>query len=184
MTWEELENACVACERCRLSGGRTNVVIGRGCKNAPVLFVGEGPGENEDRQGLPFVGAAGQLLDLALASAGFAPSDYYIANVVKCRPPQNRTPLDDECEACIGFLRAQFALIRPRVIVCLGSVATRFLIDRDARITRARGIWTQRKGVWFMPTYHPAALLRDGSKKADMWEDIRAAYEKLQELRT
>lgn len=183
MTWEELERACLSCKGCALAENRRNVVIGKGSKTAPILFVGEGPGENEDIQGVPFVGAAGQLLDQALISIGYKPEDYYIGNVVKCRPPQNRTPNEVECNTCIGYLRAQFALIRPKIVVCLGSVATNYLIERDIKITKARGIWREKKGVWFMPTYHPAALLRDENKKLDMWKDIKAAYDKLKELK-
>lgn len=183
MNWEDLERACLNCRGCALAEKRTNVVIGKGCRTAPILFVGEGPGENEDLQGVPFVGAAGQLLDLALVSAGYAPEDYYIANVVKCRPPHNRTPAEEECNACIGYLRGQFALIRPKIVVCLGSVASNYLIEKNFKITRMRGIWKEKKGVWFMPTYHPAALLRDESKKLDMWKDIKAAHDRLQELK-
>ena len=184
MTWEDLEKACYCCHACRLCENRTNVVIGRGSRTAPLLFVGEGPGENEDKQGVPFVGAAGQLLDMALTSIGFQPQDYYIANVVKCRPPHNRTPQEDECMTCISLLRGQFALIRPKIVVCLGSVAANYLIEKDCKITKIRGAWREKKGVWFMSTYHPAALLRDESKKYDMWKDIKSAYDKLQELGT
>ena len=184
MTWDDLERACRNCRSCRLCENRTNVVIGRGSRNASVLFVGEGPGENEDRQGVPFVGAAGQLLNLALTSVGFGQEDYYIANVVKCRPPQNRTPQEDECLTCLPLLRGQFALIRPKIVVCLGSVAANYLIERNCKITKIRGIWQEKKGVWFMPTYHPAALLRDESKKYDMWKDIKNAYDKWQTLGT
>ncbi|MBR5500740.1 MAG: uracil-DNA glycosylase [Clostridia bacterium] len=183
MTWDILENACRSCTRCRLSENRTNVVIGRGHSAAPVLFVGEGPGRQEDEQGLPFVGQAGALLDLACAGLNFAPEDYYIANVVKCRPPENRTPLEDECTQCLPFLRNQFALIKPRIVVCLGNVPLHYLIDKDARITQVRGQWIERKGVWFTATYHPAALLRDESKKLDFWRDLEAVKQKLTELR-
>ncbi len=181
-TWESLVEECNACTRCALCETRTNVVVGRGCPHAPILFVGEGPGRQEDEQGLPFVGQAGGLLDLACEGLGFATDDYYIANVVKCRPPENRTPFDEECTACLGFLRAQFSLIKPRIVVCLGNVPLHYLIDKNARITQARGQWVQRKGVWFTATYHPAALLRDESKKLDFWKDLRAVREKLQDI--
>lgn len=184
MTWEDLEKACYSCHSCRLCETRTNVVVGKGSRTASLLFVGEGPGENEDRQGIPFVGAAGQLLDTALTSIGFRQEDYYIANVVKCRPPRNRTPQEDECNTCITLLRGQFALIRPKIVVCLGSVAANYLIEKGCKITRIRGMWREKKGVWFMPTYHPAAILRDESKKYDMWKDLKNAYDKLQELGT
>lgn len=173
MSWEQFENECLSCNRCKLAEGRTNVVIGRGCKNAPVLFVGEGPGRQEDMTGLPFVGQAGKLLDLALTSIGFEENEYYIANVVKCRPPENREPLSEECEACLPLLRKQFALIRPKIIVCLGNIAAKALIDKSIYITKNRGIWFEKKGVYFIATFHPAALLRDESKKLLMWEDLR-----------
>lgn len=182
VTWEMLENACLNCTRCRLCENRTNVVIGKGNRNAPLMLVGEGPGRQEDEQGIPFVGQAGQLLDLALTGLGFQPEEYYIANVVKCRPPENRTPLEDECKACMDYLRAQFSLIRPKIVVCMGNVALSHLISPDARISRVRGTWTEKKGVLFTATYHPAALLRDESKKLDFWRDLKAIREKLDVL--
>ena len=181
-TWESLEQTCNACARCRLGETRTNVVIGRGHPNASILFVGEGPGRQEDEQGLPFVGQAGELLDLACTSLNFAPEEYYIANVVKCRPPENRTPFEDECTACLPYLRTQFSLIKPRIVVCLGNVPLRYLMDKDARITQVRGKWQEKQGVWFMATYHPAALLRDESKKLDFWRDLQAVKQKLAEI--
>ncbi len=183
VTWEALERACLHCTRCRLCETRTNVVIGKGNPKASVLFVGEGPGRQEDEQGLPFVGQAGKLLDCALIGLDFTPEDYYIANVVKCRPPENRTPFEDECKACLEYLRGQFALIQPKIVVCLGNVALANLISPDARVTKVRGTWTERGGVWFTATYHPAALLRDESKKIDFWQDLKAVRMKLEELR-
>ena len=181
-TWESLEQACHTCARCRLGEHRTNVVIGRGHPNAPILFVGEGPGRQEDEQGLPFVGQAGELLDLACTSLNFLPEDYYIANVVKCRPPENRTPFEEECTACLPYLRVQFALIKPRIVVCLGNVPLHYLMDKDAKITQVRGQWQEKQGVWFTATYHPAALLRDESKKLDFWRDLQAVKQKLAEI--
>lgn len=183
LTWENLENAVKNCRGCELCRERTNTVLGRGCRRAPLMFVGEGPGRQEDEQGLPFVGAAGQLLDLALASLSFGEEDYYIANVVKCRPPGNRNPQPAEAQACLGFLRAQFALIRPSIIVCLGSVAHTNLVSAEESITRARGKWIEKKGVWFMSTFHPAALLRDESKKLPFWQDLKSAKHKLEEIK-
>jgi len=180
--WNELETQCKSCKLCELAAQRKNVVIGRGNKNAKLLFVGEGPGSQEDEQGLPFVGQAGQLLNLAITSCGLTEDSYYITNVVKCRPPQNRTPLPIECEACLPYLRTQFALIRPTIIVCLGAIATNALIDKNAKISQIRGNWIEKKGIYFMPTFHPAALLRDESKKMDMWEDIKKAKDKLEEI--
>lgn len=183
MDWETLENVCNSCTKCGLCSGRTNVVIGRGCRSAKILFVGEGPGENEDLRGLPFVGKAGELLDLALEGLGYSEDMYYIANVVKCRPPKNRNPLSEEAEACMPYLRAQFSLIRPKIVVCLGSIALKNLIDANAGITASRGKWIEKKGVLFMATYHPAALLRDESKKADFWHDLRLVREQYDELK-
>jgi len=180
--WSEFETQCKLCNLCELSKQRKNVVIGRGNKNAKLLFVGEGPGSQEDDQGLPFVGQAGQLLNLAITSCGLTENDLYITNVVKCRPPQNRTPLPIECAACLPHLRMQFSLIKPKIIVCLGAIATNALIDKDAKISQIRGNWIEKKGIYFMPTFHPAALLRDESKKMDMWEDIKKAQLKLEEM--
>lgn len=183
MNWEELTKTISTCRKCALADNRTNVVVGRGNVNAPVLFVGEGPGANEDAQGQPFVGQAGRLLDMALESTGFEKEDFYIANVVKCRPPQNRNPMPQECEACLPFLREQFKLIRPKIIVCLGSVASTTMIGKDAKITSVRGTWIERGGVLFTGTYHPAALLRDPSKKIVMWKDLKTIWQKLQTLK-
>lgn len=182
MTWDELIHYCTNCRRCALSQGRKNVVVGRGNRNAPILFVGEGPGAQEDEQGIPFVGQAGKLLDLALEAVGLTPEQYYIANIVKCRPPQNRNPLKEEADACMPYLREQFRLIQPKILVCLGSVASTSLIGPDAKITAVRGTWTRKKDTYFTATYHPAALLRDESKKIYMWRDLKAVKERLHEI--
>lgn len=182
--WEELINECINCKRCNLGKTRTNVVIGRGSLNAPMMLVGEGPGEQEDKQGKPFVGPAGKLLDLLLEALMIKEEDYYIANIVKCRPPGNRVPLDEEAEQCLPYLRKQVSLVRPRIIVCLGATAMKYIIDRKAKITQIRGQWIERKGYWFMPTFHPAALLRDESKKALMWEDFKKVKQKLDEIKS
>jgi uracil-DNA glycosylase family 4 len=181
--WEELHIECNNCRRCGLASTRTNVVIGKGNRNAPVMLIGEGPGEQEDIQGLPFVGAAGILLDLLLSALMFKEEDYYIANIVKCRPPKNRIPLDEEAEQCMPFLRRQVSLIKPTIIVCMGATALRYIIDKDAKITQVRGQWVERKGCWLMPTFHPAALLRDESKKIPMFEDFKKVREKLELLK-
>ena len=170
------------CGRCKLCRGRTQTVFGEGNPNASVMFVGEGPGREEDLQGRPFVGPAGKLLDRMLAAIGLTRADVYIANVVKCRPPNNRNPEPDEAEACLPFLRMQYALIRPKIIVCLGSVSARNLIDPEIRITRDRGKWIERGGVSFLLTYHPAALLRDESKKREAWQDLQLLAEKLKSI--
>ena len=180
--WEELKKECLHCRACSLAETRTNVVFGVGAPDAEVLFIGEAPGANEDLQGEPFVGRAGKLLDDMLAMIGLDRSRIYITNSVKCRPPQNRVPEADEREACMGYLRQQVALVRPRVIVCLGSTPTRALLGEEMRITRDRGVWQLRKGVWFMPTFHPAALLRDVEKKRPAWQDFQAIRYKLIEL--
>lgn len=182
LQWEQLNLSCKSCQGCALGRTRTNIVIGRGNINAPILFIGEGPGEQEDLQGLPFVGAAGQLLDTLLEALMFKPDDYYIANVVKCRPPNNRVPNDEEAEKCLPFLRNQVALIRPRIIVCLGSTAAKYTISKDIKISQIRGQWIERKGYWMMPTFHPAALLRDQSKKQLLFKDLKAARIKLSEI--
>ena len=182
-SWPTLTEAVFACEKCRLCQTRTNVVLGEGDLHAPLMFIGEGPGQQEDLSGRPFVGAAGQLLDKMLAAIGIeAGSRCISATSVKCRPPQNRVPEPDERAACMDYLRQQVALVRPKVIVCLGSTPTRALLGDDMRITRDRGVWQLKKGVWFMPTYHPAALLRDADKKRPAWVDFQAIRDKLIEL--
>ena len=188
-SWPTLTEAVFACEKCRLCQTRTNVVLGEGDLHAPLMFIGEGPGQQEDETGRPFVGAAGHLLDRMLAAIGLRLSiidlgrhNCYICNIVKCRPPQNRVPEADERAACMDYLRQQVALVRPKVIVCLGSTPTRALLGEQMRITRDRGVWQLKKGVWFMPTYHPAALLRDADKKRPAWADFQAIRDKLIEL--
>lgn len=180
--WGELYKELYACEECDLAKTRNNVVIGTGKADADVMFIGEGPGRDEDLQGLPFVGAAGQLLDKMLASIELDRSRVYIANIVKCRPPGNRTPVDDEAQACLPYLRAQVALVRPKIIVCLGRTAARYVFDEEVHITRDRGIWRCKKSIWMIATYHPAALLRDESKKPEAWADMQAIRAKLDEL--
>ncbi len=182
-SWPELEAQIAACSRCRLSQTRTHTVLGEGDPHAALMFVGEGPGQQEDRTGRPFVGPAGQLLDRMLAAIALTREQVYICNVVKCRPPNNRVPEADEREACMGYLRAQTALVQPKVIVCLGSTPARALLGDDVRITRDRGLWHLRRGVWFLATFHPAALLRDEAKKRPAWEDFQAIRDKLLELR-
>ena len=182
MEWAELEAKCGACRGCSLWQTRTNLVFGTGSREAELMFVGEAPGEQEDLTGIPFVGAAGQLLTRMIAAMGYTREEVYICNIVKCRPPQNRVPFPEEAAACMPYLRAQFSLVRPKVIVLLGATAARAGLGDQLRITRDRGIWVEKKGVWFMPTYHPAALLRDESKKRDAWHDLQAARDKLKEL--
>ncbi|MCI0340299.1 MAG: uracil-DNA glycosylase [Planctomycetales bacterium] len=162
-----------ACTKCRLCEGRTTVVFEDGSREAPVMFIGEGPGAEEDRQGLPFVGPAGQLLTRILLAMGLRRDEVYIANIVKCRPPGNRTPEPDEVAACLPYLRAQIAAVRPRAIVLLGSVAARALVGPEVSITRIRGRFTDVDGIPAMPTFHPAYLLRNPGEKRKVWEDVQ-----------
>ena len=173
-TLSELELSLKNCAACELCEKRTQVVFGRGNPRAALMFVGEGPGADEDRLGYPFVGKAGQLLDKIIAAAGLPPEDIYIANVVKCRPPGNRLPNPAEVEACKIFLRRQIQIIKPEIIVCLGALATQLLVSPEAKITRVRGQWIEKGRMSIMPTFHPAALLRDESKKLPVWEDMKA----------
>ena len=177
--FSELEEKCRACRGCSLAETRTNCVFGVGDRDARLMFVGEAPGEQEDLQGIPFVGRAGQLLDRYLFAVDIKREDVYIANILKCRPPHNRDPLPAEEDACIGFLREQVRLIRPRVIVCLGRIAAMRLISPDFKITRDHGTWYERGGFLMTAVYHPAALLRDPRKKDDMLADMKKIKEKL-----
>lgn len=164
--WEELKRVCDGCQNCPLAQTRHNVVFGVGKETADILFIGEGPGEQEDLTGIPFVGPAGHLLDDMLTIIDLdRKENCYICNIVKCRPPRNRDPLETEQDACIGYLRNQVALVKPKVIVCLGRIAAKRLIDPDYRITRQHGQWVQRNGIWLTAIYHPSALLRDVTKR-------------------
>lgn len=183
LDWEQLQNACHGCLRCGLCETRHNVVFGVGDRSADVLFIGEGPGEQEDLKGEPFVGPAGKLLDDMLSIIDLdRNSNCYIANIVKCRPPHNRDPLETEQEACIGYLRNQVALIKPKIIVCLGRIAACRIIREDFRITREHGQWTESGGVWITATYHPSALLRDVAKRPDAFRDLLSVRKKMEEL--
>lgn len=182
MNWEELERTCLSCTRCDLCKTRHQVAFGVGPRNADVMFVGEGPGEQEDLKGEPFVGAAGHLLDDMLSIIDLSRENCYIANIVKCRPPRNRDPLETEQEACIGYLRNQVALIRPKIIVCLGRIAAMRLIKPDFRITREHGLWIEKGGIWMSAMYHPSALLRDVSKRPETFEDLLRLRDKMKEI--
>lgn len=182
-TWTDLEAKCKGCTACRLCEKRHNVVFGVGSKESKILFIGEGPGEQEDLQGEPFVGRAGQLLDKMLYAVDLdRRENVYITNIVKCRPPMNRDPQDDEQESCIGYLREQTRLIRPKIIVTLGRIAGMKLIKPDLRITREHGMWIERKGVWMMPMFHPAALLRNPSQMEGAFRDFLTLREKINEI--
>ena len=178
-TLDELRAQVLDCTACRLCQSRTQVVFGEGNPHSPLMIVGEGPGATEDEMGRPFVGKAGQLLNRILEAVGIRREAIYVTNIVKCRPPGNRTPEYDEMMTCIAILRAQFKLIRPKILVLLGAAPTRAILDKNARITQVRGTWWERKGVRIMPTYHPAYLLRNPTKKREAWEDwqkVRDAY--------
>lgn len=183
MTWETLEAECSSCTKCNLSKTRTNIVIGTGNREADIMFVGEAPGADEDKTGIPFVGAAGKHLDKFFAAVGIERDDVYIANILKCRPPQNRDPLPEEQDLCMGYLRAQVKLIRPKIIVCLGRISAMKLIDPEFRITKMHGQFFKKGDFHICAVYHPSALLRDPSKNEDMYKDMKAIKRKLDDLR-
>ena len=180
--WEDLENSIIGCNKCKLCNNRNKIVFGSGNKHADIMSIGEGPGADEDVQGFPFVGKAGQLMNKAFEGLGIKREDVYIANIVKCRPPQNRNPEKEEAEACMNYLRNQVMLIKPKIIVLLGNVALKNILGDEYGITKARGNWIERKNIWYMPTFHPAALLRDNSKKIDFWMDLKQVKQKLNEI--
>lgn len=182
LDWEALEKRCMECTRCELCETRHHVVFGVGPKNAGVMFIGEGPGEQEDLQGEPFVGPAGKLLDEMLSIIDLSRENCYIANIVKCRPPHNRDPQQSEQDACIDFLRNQVALLQPRIIVCLGRIAAMKLIRPDFRITRDHGKWVEKNGVWMTAIYHPSALLRDPYKRPETFDDLLSLRAMIQKL--
>lgn len=181
-TLDELKVFVHKCRRCSLCKSRTNVVFGEGNAKAAIMFVGEGPGFYEDKSGRPFVGRAGKLLDKMLGAVGFKREEVYITNIVKCRPPNNRNPYEEESEKCLDFLRWQVKIIDPSIIVCLGAVSAINLIDKDFRITQQRGVWYTKGKFNMIATYHPAALLRDETKKIDAWKDLRSIRKKYDEI--
>ena len=183
LMWEALERQCRQCTRCELCKTRRNVVFGVGPRNAEIMFIGEGPGEQEDLKGEPFVGAAGKLLDDMLSIIDLNRSNCYIANIVKCRPPRNRDPQDVEQEACIGYLYNQIELIHPKIIVCLGRIAAQQIIDPEYRISKEHGNWVICDDVWMTSLYHPSALLRDPSKRPETFEDLTFIRDKIRELK-
>jgi len=182
LNWEELERACLTCSRCGLCEKRNHVVFGVGRRDADIMFIGEGPGEQEDLRGEPFVGAAGHLLDDMMSIIDLDRRNCYIANIVKCRPPNNRDPREDEQDACIDYLRNQVALIQPKIIICLGRIAAKRLINPNYRVTREHGTWVCKNGIWMTAVYHPSALLRDVSKRPETFEDLLSIREKLKEV--
>jgi len=178
---EELKKTCLGCELCHLRGGCSRVVFGDGNSKARLMLIGEAPGADEDRAGIPFVGRAGQLLDRILTAAEIDREKIFITNVIKCRPPGNRLPLQPEVEACLPYLKKQIELINPQIIVCLGALATKTLINKNAAITRDRGKWHNIDGRRVIATFHPAALLRDPSRKKDVWEDFKQVMQHYKE---
>lgn len=179
---DELEKSIINCKKCKLCQRRQNIVFGEGNTNTKVMFIGEGPGGDEDKEGRPFVGKAGQLMNKAFDVVGIKRENVYIANIVKCRPPQNRDPEPDEIEACINYLRNQVMIIKPQIIVLLGRISLQNIVGKEYKITASRGKWIEKKGILYMPTWHPAALLRDETKKIDFIKDLIKVTEKLKEL--
>lgn len=176
---EELKQSFINCQKCKLCKTRNNIVFGSGNPNAEIMFIGEGPGGEEDRLGEPFVGKAGKLLDMAFDVVGIRREDVYIANIIKCRPPANRDPESDEIAACMDYLRNQVMIIKPRIIVLLGRIALNSILGKEYKITSSRGNWIEKKGIMYMPTWHPAALLRDETKKIDFLEDLKEVVNNL-----
>lgn len=181
-SWDQVNAQIAACSKCPLCEHIHHKVPGQGNPNAKLMFIGEGPGQDEDLQGLAFVGRAGQLLTKMIAAMNMTRDEVFICNIVKCRPPMNRVPEPQEAQQCLPYLRQQFALVRPKVVVLLGATAARYVLGDHIRITRDRGNFVYKKGVWFMPTYHPSALLRDESKKKDAWHDLKQVMQKLEEI--
>ncbi len=182
-SWEELEESIKDCNKCKLCSNRKNIVFGTGNKVAGIMFIGEGPGADEDIQGEPFVGKAGKLMNMAFEVLGINREKVYIANIVKCRPPSNRNPEHDEAQTCLNYLRNQVMLVKPKIIVLLGSVALKNILGKEYGITASRGKWIQKKEIWYMPTWHPAALLRDETKKIDFIKDLKLVLDKYEGLK-
>ncbi len=175
---EDLKEAINNCNKCKLCKNRKNIVFGVGNENAKIMFIGEGPGADEDLKGIPFVGKAGKLMDKAFLALGIKKEDVYIANIVKCRPPNSRDPEPDEVVECINYLRNQVIIIKPKIIVLLGRVALNNVLGQEYKITASRGKWIEKKGILYMPTWHPAALFRDENKKIDFIKDLKQVIQK------
>ena len=178
-SWDEVRMDLLSCRKCRLCETRTNVVFGEGDPNAELMFIGEGPGADEDKTGRPFVGRAGQLLTKMIEAMKYKREEVFIANIVKCRPPGNREPFKDEVDACIGYLYEQIEHIKPKIVVCLGATSAEHLLNLGVRISNLRGKFQDWNGIKIMPTYHPAYLLRNESKKRDVWIDLQAVMAEL-----
>jgi DNA polymerase len=181
--WDTLLRELADCRRCGLCEKRTNIVVSDGNPHADIMFIGEGPGREEDESGVPFVGAAGRLFNIHLEEAGLKRSDVYICNIVKCRPPQNRDPFPEEAEACLPYLRAQIALVRPKVIVCLGRIAAKYVYDSEIQISKQRGQVRKKGAFYVLPTYHPAALLRRQEYTNDFVRDLNTARKLVEKIK-
>lgn len=181
--WEDLEKSLENCQKCKLCKTRNNIVFGVGNREADIMLIGEEPGADEDIQGKPFVGKAGKLMDMAFEVLGIKKEKLYIANIVKCRPPFNRNPEQDEEQACLDYLRNQVILVKPKIIVLLGGVALKNILGKEYGITASRGKWIEKRGIYYMPTWHPAALLRDENKKIEFLNDLKLVLEFYQESR-
>ena len=179
---EELKNNINNCQKCKLCKTRQNIVFGEGNPEAEIMFIGEGPGGDEDKQARPFVGKAGQLMDKAFDVVGIKREDVYIANIVKCRPPLNRDPEEDEITNCMDYLRNQVMIIKPKIVVLLGRISMQNILGKEYKITKSRGTLIEKKGIIYMPTWHPAALLRDETKKVDFIKDLMHVVQKQKEL--
>ncbi|WMJ79865.1 uracil-DNA glycosylase [Clostridium sp. MB40-C1] len=183
LQWKELHKECMNCHKCKLGETRTNMVFGEGNLKAKIMFIGEAPGADEDRLGRPFVGRAGQLFERGVQALNLMrEKDFYITNICKCRPEKNRTPYEEEAHECIPYLRNQVALIKPKIIVCLGATAMKYILGSEWRITRDRGKWVERKGCFITCTFHPSAVLRDDNKKFSFWEDLKSIKTKYDEI--
>ncbi len=183
MDWNSLEQICNICRKCKLHETRNKVVFGEGNRETNLIFISEAPGQQEDETGRLYVGKSGQLFDRIIDSVDITRDEIYLANILKCQPPNNRDPLTDEREACLPYLRYQIRLIKPKIIVCLGRVAAQTIIDPDFKITQDHGQWIERKGFYLIATYHPSALLRDPSKKRLVWEDFKKIKAKYDEFK-
>ena len=177
--WDDLEKSIENCQKCKLCKTRNNIVFGVGNREADIMLIGEGPGADEDMQGEPFVGKAGKLMNMAFEALGIKKEELYIANIVKCRPPFNRNPEQDEEQACLDYLRNQVILVKPKIIVLLGSVALKNILGKEYGITASRGKWIEKRGIYYMPTWHPAALLRDENKKIEFINDLKLMLQKV-----
>ena len=181
-TWEEIETMINRCHRCSLGDTRNKPVMGRGDRNAKIMFVAEAPGAQEDLKGIPFVGPAGKVLDVLLTSVSLKRDDVYITNIIKCHPPQNRDPKPIEQETCLPFLKCETLLLHPPIIVCLGRIAAQRIISPQFKISKEHGTWVHRKGYWMTAIYHPSAILRDPRRMEETKADMQTIIKKVQEL--